>query len=186
MHGRLGSRVGLVIAFVLAVPAAPIASAAEAPSIVVESGVTQPVFGYEDAIRERVWVETEFDSDGDGLTDRIAADVIRPAATAEGLKVPVIIDDSPYYSTLCRGNESECKADVDGDGLLDRWPLFYDNYFVPRGYAVVLIDMTGTNNSTGCPTIQGVTENLSGPVVIDWLNGRRTARDAAGAEVVVD
>jgi X-Pro dipeptidyl-peptidase len=46
--------------------------------------------------------------------------------------------------------------------------------------------MTGTNNSTGCPTIQGVTENLSGPVVIDWLNGRRTARDAAGDEVVVD
>jgi X-Pro dipeptidyl-peptidase len=46
--------------------------------------------------------------------------------------------------------------------------------------------MTGTNNSTGCPTVQGATENASGPVVIDWLNGRRTARDKDGNAVVVD
>ena len=160
--------------------------AADPQQIVVENGVTQPAFGYADAIRERVWVETDFDSNLDGVTDVIAADVMRPAATAEGLKVPVIIDDSPYYSTLCRGNEGECKIDLDGDGLLERWPLFYDNYFVPRGYAVVLIDMTGTANSTGCPTIQGANENASGPYVVDWLNGRRTARDKDGNVVTVD
>ena len=61
------------------------------------------------------------------------------------------MDASPYYSTLGRGNEAELKSDTDGDGLLDRWPLFYDNYFVPRGYAVVLLDMVGTSNSTGLP-----------------------------------
>ena len=44
-------------------------------------------------------------------------------------------------------------------GLLDQWPLFYDNYFVPRGYAVILKDMIGTNNSTGCPAAHGVSEN---------------------------
>src|ERR671915_1135511 len=139
------------------------AALAAPPSVVVEDGVTQPVFGYADAIRERVWVDTDFDSDRDGTDDRIAVDIMRPAATERGLKVPVIIDDSPYFQTLGRGNESERKADVDGDGLLDRWPLFYDNYFVPRGYAVALVDMTGTSSSTGCPTIQGANENLSGP-----------------------
>jgi X-Pro dipeptidyl-peptidase len=96
------------------------------------------------------------------------------------------MDPSPYYSTLGRGNESELKVDADGDGLLDRWPLFYDNYFVPRGYAVVLMDMIGTNGSTGCPTIHEESDNLSPKVVIDWLNGRATAHDAAGAEVVAD
>src|SRR5262245_7928017 len=162
------------------------ASSAEPPTIEVTDGVTQPVFGYTDAIRERVWVDLDVDSDRDGTDDVVRVDIIRPAATEQGLDIPVIIDDSPYYQTLGRGNESELKADVDGDGLLDRWPLFYDNYFVPRGYAVALIDMTGTSNSTGCPTIQGTNENLSGPKVIDWLNGRNTARDADGNPVTVD
>src|ERR687894_494326 len=175
----------VLLALLVTVPGA-VAHGAEPPSIVVEDGVTQPVFGYDDAIRERVWVDTDVDSNRDGVEDVIAVDIMRPAATERGLDVPVIIDDSPYYTTLGRGNESERKADVDGDGLLDRWPLFYDNYFVPRGYAVLLIDMTGTSNSTGCPTIQGANENLSGPAVIDWLNGRNTARDADGDLVTAD
>lgn len=152
MRGRLTRAIGaLVIALsTLAVPATAVAQE-ETPTIVVEDGVTQPVFGYADAIRERVWVESNFDSDSDGVNDRIALDIMRPRATEQGLKVPVVMDSSPYYSTLGRGNESERKADTDGDGILDRWPLFYDNYFVPRGYAVVLMDMVGTANSTGCP-----------------------------------
>jgi X-Pro dipeptidyl-peptidase len=172
----------------LAGMAAPVAGAEapDVPAIGVADEVTQPVFGYADAIRERVWVETDVDSDRDGVSDLIRVDLIRPAATEQGLDVPVIIDDSPYYTTLGRGNESELKADVDGDGILDRWPLFYDNYFVPRGYAVALVDMTGTAGSTGCPTIQGANENISGPAVIDWLNGRRSAHDADGNPVVVD
>ena len=35
-------------------------------------------------------------------------------------------------------------ADLDGDGINDQWPLFYDNYFVPRGYAYILAEMDGT------------------------------------------
>ena len=37
----------------------------------------------------------------------IALDVMRPAATGSGFKAPVIMDASPYYSTLGRGNEAE-------------------------------------------------------------------------------
>ena len=111
----------------LAYMAAPVAGAEApaAPEIVVADELTQPVFGYADAIRERVWVDTGVDSDRDGANDVVRVDLIRPAATEAGLDVPVIIDDSPYYTTLGRGNESELKADLDGDGLLDRWPLFY-------------------------------------------------------------
>ena len=139
-------------------------------------GKTQPVFGYADAIRERVFIESPYDSDKNGVKDIIAIDIKRPKATNEGLKAPVIMDPSPYYSTLGRGNESQLKRDYDGDGLLDLWPLFYDNYFVPRGYAVILMDMIGTNNSTGCPTVHDVSDNLSAKVVIDWLNGRVAGR----------
>ena len=181
---RFLAALALALCALATVPAAFAAPAA--PSIVVANGVTQPAFGYEDAIRERVWVESDFDTDLDGVNDRIALDIMRPAASASGLKVPVIMDASPYYSTLGRGNESELKRDVDGDGLLDRWPLFYDNYFVPRGYAVVLLDMVGTSNSTGCPVTGATPDHMSAVVGIDWLNGRAKAYDKNGNEVTVD
>jgi X-Pro dipeptidyl-peptidase len=182
---RLSWTTALVAAGALLATSAP-ALAADPPAIVVSGGVTQPVFGYADAIRERLFIDSTFDSDDDGLRDVIAFDVIRPRATEQGLKVPVIMDASPYYTTVCRGNEGECKADLDGDGLLDKWPLFYDNYFVPRGYAVILLDMAGTGGSTGCPTTNANSDNLSAKQAVNWLNGRATARDAAGRAVVAD
>ena len=124
---------------------------AAAPAVSVVDGVTQPVFGYDDAVRERVFVTTDVDSDSDGALDVVALDVMRPAATEEGLLAPVVMDASPYYTTVGRGNEAETKRDLDGDGVLDVWPLFYDNYFVPRGYAVVLLDMVGTGQQHGLP-----------------------------------
>jgi X-Pro dipeptidyl-peptidase len=185
--GRFWVGIGVLpVAVVAVLGAAAPAQAREAPTIVIENGVTQPVFGYADAIRERLFIDSTFDSDADGLRDIIAFDVIRPRATADGLKVPVIMDASPYYSTLCRGNDSECKADLDGDGLLDKWPLFYDNYFVPRGYAIILLDMVGTNNSTGCPTTNANQDNLSAKQAVNWLNGRAVARNAAGQQVTAD
>ncbi|MEU1886677.1 CocE/NonD family hydrolase [Micromonospora rifamycinica] len=183
---RAGVAVLSALALAAVGAAPPAVAAPDAPTIVVQDGVTQPVFGYADAIRERLFIDSTFDSDNDGLRDIIAFDLMRPAATANGLKVPVIMDASPYYSTVCRGNESECKADLDGDGLLDKWPLFYDNYFVPRGYAVILLDMVGTNNSTGCPTTNANQDNLSAKQAINWLNGRATARNAAGQVVTAD
>ena len=50
-------------------------------------------------IRQTLWVETEFDSDGDGKRDRVHVDVTRPQQTdTEGLKVPVIYESSPYFA----------------------------------------------------------------------------------------
>ena len=182
--GRLGRLVVAAASTLLMAVGAPTALAAEdGPGPVVMGGVTQPVYGYADAIRERLWVTADFDSDLDGVPDEIAMDIIRPAATAGDLKVPLIMDASPYYTTVCRGNEGECIADIDGDGLNDKWPLFYDNYFVPRGYAVMLLHMAGTGFSTGCPVTGGTADNRSAVMAIDWLQGRRTAHDKNGTAV---
>jgi X-Pro dipeptidyl-peptidase len=151
----------------------------------LEDGVTEPIYSYEDAIKETIYIASEMDSDRDGEMDLIAADIIRPQETEDDLKVPVIMDASPYYERIGRGNESEIK-DPDGDGVNEKFPLYYDNYFVPRGYAVVLPEMVGTNNSDGCPTTGGFEEIESVEVVIDWLNGKGTAWDADGNEIHAD
>ena len=59
-----------------------------------------------------------------------------------------------------------------------KFPLFYDNYFVPRGYAVVLVDLAGTNRSAGCADVGGTSDVDSARKVVDWLNGRATGYSA--------
>ncbi|MEV7083279.1 Xaa-Pro dipeptidyl-peptidase [Streptomyces sp. NPDC093516] len=136
---------------------------------------SEPVHSYENAIREAVWVDTGLDGNGDGKADRVAVDIVRPREpAAQGRKVPVIMDASPYYSCCGRGNESQKKT-YDGNGDVVQLPLFYDNYFVPRGYAVVGVDLAGTNRSDGCVDVGGRSDVRSAKAVVDWLNGRAKA-----------
>src|SRR5688500_13574390 len=146
------SRAALIAFAVLAAGVTPPAHAAARPSITVEQGRAQPGFSYADAVREHVYVESSLDSDADGRLDRVRVDIIRPRESGPGLRVPVIIDESPYYDNSGRGNESERKV-YDAAGNVVKFPLFYDNYFVPRGYAVLNVDMLGTTRSEGCPDI---------------------------------
>jgi X-Pro dipeptidyl-peptidase len=179
-RGILACSIAAVAA--VAVTGAPAAQAAKKPAIKVSGGATQPTFSYPDAIREYVRVQSSVDSDHDGKKDLIRVDIIRPKESGPGFKVPVIMDESPYYDNLGRGNESERKT-YDASGNPVKFPLFYDNYFVPRGYAVLNVDMDGTTKSDGCPTSGGASDVLGGKAVIDWLNGRATAFDAAGKPV---
>jgi X-Pro dipeptidyl-peptidase len=172
MVGRGGLAAGLV-GLLSVLPVTP--ASAEQPAFVVQNGVTQPIHAFADAVRETVWVDIGLDLDANGVGDRVATDIIRPATSAQ---VPVIIDASPYYATAGRGNESELKS-YDAAGVPVKFPLFYDNYFVPRGYAVALIDFSGTSRSTGCMDTGGRSEVASGKAVIDWLNGRATGFSAA-------
>ncbi|HVL64440.1 MAG TPA: Xaa-Pro dipeptidyl-peptidase, partial [Actinomycetota bacterium] len=64
--------------------------AAPRPAIQIARGVTQPVFSYEDAVRETVYVQSYVDADGDLEPDLLATDIIRPRETERGLRVPVI------------------------------------------------------------------------------------------------
>jgi X-Pro dipeptidyl-peptidase len=164
--------VAAVIAALAAVLLPATAAHAAHPGGTVRDGLSRPDYSYADAIREAVWVDTGRDDDGDGRTDRVAADIVRPREpAAAGRKVPVIMDASPYYSCCGRGNESQLKT-YDDQGRIVGAPLFYDNYFVPRGYAVVLVDLAGTNRSDGCVDVGGRSDIGSAKAVIDWLNGR--------------
>jgi X-Pro dipeptidyl-peptidase len=165
-------------------PAASAAPAARPPHIVGTH--TEPVYDYANAIRESVWVTTSLDNDRDGAPDKVAVDLIRPRETAAaGVKIPVIMDSSPYYQCCGRGNESELKQYA-ADGTVTKFPLFYDNYFVPRGYAFVAVDFNGTSRSTGCGDVGGREEILGTKAVIDWLNGRGRAAYADGTPARAD
>jgi len=168
----------VTLAGLLSVPAP--ASAAP-PRPFVRGGQTVPVYDYADAIRESVWVQTPTDADQDGVPDRVAVDLVRPR-TARGVKVPVIMDASPYYACCGRGNESELKK-YDAQGVISKAPLFYDNYFVPRGYAFAAVDLSGTNRSTGCEDVGGPAEVAGARAAIDWLNGRAKGFAADGTPV---
>ncbi len=186
---RQNGRIALaaVVALAAVATSAPVAAQdQEGGRITVRNGVTQPVFSYENAVRETVYVQSSIDGDGDQELDLLATDVIRPAATEADLQVPVIYEQSPYYQSNGRGNEAETKAEEDGDFVPTVFPLYYDNYFVPRGYAVVLQDMPGTRNSEGCMVLGGEAEELAAKATIDWLNGRGKAFTATGEEVVAD
>jgi X-Pro dipeptidyl-peptidase len=176
-------------AAILVVASLGFGGTAQAAEVTIgEDGRTAPIFDYTQAIRERVFIpQPGVDQDGNGRVDFVTADIIRPRTEAE---VPAIIDPSPYYTTVCRGNESQCMADWDGDGVNDRWPLFYDNYFVPRGYAYVLGQMLGTGYTTeGCPNHGGPEDIAGEKSIVDWLNGRVRAYeqpDVSSPPVVAD
>ncbi|WP_327351960.1 Xaa-Pro dipeptidyl-peptidase [Streptomyces sp. NBC_01304] len=176
-------RAVLLVAALIAVTLSPVTSASAQGSGSQGSGAqssgtqssggreSKPVYSYADAIRESVWVDTKIDGDGDGKNDRVAADIIRPREPAQqGRKIPVIMDASPYYSCCGRGNESQKKT-YDADGNVVQFPLFYDNYFVPRGYAFVAVDLAGTNRSDGCVDVGGRSDVQSAKAVVEWLNG---------------
>src|SRR5690348_6350315 len=157
------------------------AGAAQAQGPVLENGKTKAVYDYKTAVKERVFIpQPGIDTDRNGADDWVTVDILRPAESSPANKVPAIIDPCPYYTTLCRDNEGQCMADFDSDGKNDRWPLFYDNYFLPRGYAYILAQMNGTGYTTnGCPMHGGPTDIAGEKSVVDWLNGRVKAYKAA-------
>ena len=88
--------------FILATMVNVYAQMTEKAEPVFKDGEAQIVEAFADPdnwIREDLWVETEFDSDGDGKLDRMHVDVTRPVQTdTEGLKLPVVYESSPYYA----------------------------------------------------------------------------------------
>ena len=165
-------RLGITLAVGLMLLGLP-GTASAAPPLGPD-GETAPVYDYTQAVRERVLIpQPGIDQDGNGVPDKITVDIIRPSGSGPANKIPAIIDPSPYFTTLCRGLRGECMGDMDADGVNDHWPLFLDNFFVPRGYAVILGQMNGTGyTSDGCPMHGGPGDVAGEKSIIDWLNGR--------------
>ncbi len=158
---------------------------------VFENGEAQMVTAFEDPekwIRHDLWVETEFDTDGDGKLDRMHVAVTRPYQTdTEGLKLPVVYISSPYFAGVApfmKGLFWDVKHEL-GEAAKERVhpevvrtgerPII-SNYhietWVPRGYVVVHSSSPGTGRSQGAPTVGGDNESLAPKAVIDWLTGR--------------
>jgi X-Pro dipeptidyl-peptidase len=172
---------------------------------VFADGQAQIVPEFQDSaqwIREKLWVETEFDSDRDGRKDRVFVDVTRPRQTdTEGLKVPVIYESSPYYAGTSGDRKFlwDVKQEVGAPPppRTSQPPVAFrpdrENVanshvatWVPRGFAVVHSDAPGTGLSEGCVTVGSDPEQLAPKAVIDWLNGRaKGSRKPDGSEPVV-
>lgn len=159
---------------------------------VIVNGEAQKIKTFEDPnnwIREDLWVETEFDTDGDGRPDRMHVDVTRPKQTeTEGLKLPVVYESSPYFAGTA-GNNPEYFWDVRQElntqpkphaipPQIERRgerPVISNSQvkaWLPYGFIVVHSSAPGTGLSQGCPTIGTRIEALAPKAVIDWLNGR--------------
>jgi len=157
---------------------------------VFKDGEAQIVQAFSDKskwLRHDLWVETNFDTDGDGKMDRMHVDVTRPAETENGLKLPVVYESSPYYAGIASGGKElfwnvkhelgekvaePTRSDVQRTG---KRPIISNSQiqtWVPRGYIVVHSSSPGTGLSDGAPTVGGDNESLAPKAVIDWLNGR--------------
>ncbi len=60
------------------------------------NGKAQAVFDTSSLICDVVYVEAPLDTDHDGKRDLLKAEIIRPADTENGLKVPIVFTASPY------------------------------------------------------------------------------------------
>ena len=167
-----------------------VSSTAESPRPAFVDGMAQVVPAFKDNWGEQdLFVETEFDSDGDGKLDRMHVSVTRPRPTeTDGLKVPVIYQSSPYYAGIGstapahmwspRQNlnspppKHETPPGIPQESKRPRLSGEHLGEWVPRGFAVVHSSSPGTGLSQGCPTVGGINESLAPKAVIDWLNGR--------------
>jgi X-Pro dipeptidyl-peptidase len=195
-------KAAVLLAAVLALPLTAGIAEAAPPAPVFTGGQAQPVFDPADVVREDVWVTAPVDSDHDGKDDLVHAQVVRPRATQQGLKVPVVYQASPYYA----GGNDVANHDVDVElyapgyargpegprvaahGVGPATPITwrYQDYFTARGFAVVYGESLGTGLSTGCPTTGDVNETIGARSVVDWLNGRTSAKDANGVAAKAD
>ena len=167
-------------------------SSTEKAGPIFKDGEAQIVPAFKDAkkwIRQVLWVETEFDSDGDGRKDRMHVDVTRPEQTeTQQLKVPVIYETSPYYAGTGSNSPEvfwnprhalnavpprhQTPKPIPHQSDMQQISDSHVNDWVPRGFAVVHSCSPGTGRSQGCPTVGGKNESLAPKAVIDWLNGR--------------
>ncbi|MEE4257300.1 MAG: Xaa-Pro dipeptidyl-peptidase [Bacteroidales bacterium] len=167
-------------------------SAQEKAVPVFRDGEAQVVEAFEESnnwIRHDLWVETGFDTDGNGKPDRMHVAVTRPLQTeTEGLKLPVVYVSSPYFAGVAGGGleyfwdiyqevgavppERKHPPEIKAYGERPIISNSHINTWVPRGYIVVHSSSPGTGMSDGSPTVGGPNETLAPKAVIDWLCGR--------------
>ncbi len=181
--------IGSSLALILSTSAAQAADKAVPVFVDGEAQIVPEFKDPKDWIRHDLWVEAEFDSDGDGKKDRLHVDVTRPKQTdTEGLKLPVIYETSPYFAGTApdapehmwdtrhaigaKPPKHETPPKFERKGKRPIIANSHTRQWVPRGFIVVHSSSPGTGLSQGCPTVGGDNESLAPKAVIDWLCGR--------------
>jgi len=171
---------------------------------VFEDGEAQIVEAFNDPatwLRHDLWVETDFDTDGDGNMDRMHVSVTRPPQTEDGLKLPVVFVSSPYFAGTAGnadglfwnvrhelGETPPPRTHVEVVRRGER-PIISNSHirtWVPRGYIVVHSSAPGTGLSQGAPTVGGDNESLAPKAVIEWLTGNRKGYTEIDGEETVE
>jgi len=103
-------------------------------------------------------------SDRDGVDIQVG--LIRPDVPA-GVKVPVIVQASPYFNPLQTMDLTACS------------PRYVKN-FVSQGYAVALVPVRGTADNGGCMDLFGPGERADLNQVITWLGQQDWSTGSVG------
>lgn len=107
---------------------------------------------------------------------RLAVDVHLPGAAQTDESFPAIMILTPYYRRFALA--SGHRADIDACPTI----AFYRDMFVPRGYALVVVDVRGSGASFGCRDgFRSPTERLDHHDVADWVSKQAWCSGAIGA-----
>lgn len=195
-----------IFLYVLLFATTPLLKAQDKESVgaIFEDGEAQivPAFNQpSEWLRHDLWVETDFDTDGDGKMDRMHVSVTRPPQTEDGLKLPVIYVSSPYFAGTAGNAEGlfwdvrhelgekvgtpRAQVEVQRRGQRPIISNSHISTWVPRGYIVVHSSSPGTGLSDGSPTVGGDNESLAPKSVVEWLTGKRKGyKERTGSEEV--
>ena len=176
-------RLAALLCLCLIVGAVPAAATTPTAADLPDLDVIDPVrFSYDEALKSKHIITGR-----DGVQS-IAFDLIRPD-TAE--PVPTIMVSSPYYNTSGRysydaaGNfvahrKTPWGSPSNTSGPTTDFPEQYDEIYVPRGYAVLLHDLRGTRNSSGCQVYGHRGEAEDAVDVINWVAEQEWSNGAVG------
>jgi uncharacterized protein len=133
--------------------------------IALADTLSQPV--HDELIEETLRIPTH---DGEELS----VEITRPATDEP---VPVIMEASPYHGTL---------ADYDGIRIFpdpedeDGNKIGLTGYFAPRGYAVAMVALRGTDRSSGCLDHLGQDDAKDLRDAVEWLAGQEWSDGKVG------
>src|SRR5680860_247534 len=101
-------------------------------------------------------------------------EVTRPKAKGQW---PTILESSPYHGTLADREGRRILPEPVGD---DGVPLGLTDYFAPKGYAVVMMDLRGTGLSEGCLDHLGRNDAKDVKRVVEWAAGANWSNGRVG------
>ena len=229
-HPQIGRRLSFMLLCLTVLLQAAVPALAGGDDILkIEDGMLQPMLQYSDPrasdysnedsdiLRFCVYVETDHDTDNDGMADLVKALIQVPRAAAEGkYKAAAIYDPTPYQVGTCEeyqdayamyvenefdyarlyapgskrtpeGESSSLEAalsarpkkdwnySVPYSGEQGYWYLTDYDYYLVRGFAVVMASGIGTYGSEGYELCGTDLERDSHKCIVEWLAGKRIA-----------